>query len=111
MMTPPARAPGILRADLVRPRKLGHIVVGSTDHEGTSPSTTANGQLLLCRADHHNVAAVGGPVGSARRPVAGRRCAVLVPGRLNLARRSTAGCCAAVLISRRLKVSSRAGQQ
>jgi hypothetical protein len=69
-----ARAPGILRADPVRPRKLGHVVVGSTDHEATMRFFTAGlgfkpsdyakglGAFLRCSTDHHNVAVMGAPV-------------------------------------------------
>jgi hypothetical protein len=68
------RAPGILRTDPVRPRKLGHIVVGSTDHEATMRFFTAGlgfkpsdyvkgvGAFLRCSIDHHNVAVMGAPV-------------------------------------------------
>jgi hypothetical protein len=68
------RAPGILRTDPVSPRKLGHVVVGSTDHEATmrfftaglgfKPSDYVKGQaaFLRCSTDHHNVAVMGAPV-------------------------------------------------
>jgi catechol 2,3-dioxygenase-like lactoylglutathione lyase family enzyme len=61
------RAPGILREDPVRPRKLGHVVLGSTDQErsqrfftaglGFKVSDTVPGlaAFLRCSTDHHNV--------------------------------------------------------
>ena len=61
------RAPGILREDPVRPRKLGHVVLGSTDQErsqrfftaglGFKVSDTVPGlaSFLRCSTDHHNV--------------------------------------------------------
>ena len=69
-----ARAAGILRTDPVRPRKLGHLVIGSTDHEttmrfftagfGFKPSDYIKGAaaFLRCSTDHHNVAVMGAPV-------------------------------------------------
>ena len=69
-----ACAPGILRTDPVSPRKLGHLVVGSTDHEATmrffieglgfKPSDYVNKRqaaFLRCSTDHHNVAVMGAP--------------------------------------------------
>jgi len=62
-----ARAPGILRQDQVRPRRLGHVVLGSTDQErsqrfftaglGFKVSDTVPGlaAFLRCSTDHHNV--------------------------------------------------------
>ncbi len=62
-----ARAPSILREDQVRPRKLGHVVLGSTDQErsqrfftaglGFKVSDTVPGlaAFLRCSTDHHNV--------------------------------------------------------
>ncbi|OYD70995.1 VOC family protein [Rhodococcus sp. OK302] len=61
------RAPGILREDRVRPRKLGHVVIGSTDQAATQkfftdgiglkisdviPSLAA---FMRCSTDHHNI--------------------------------------------------------
>ncbi|MFH8802129.1 VOC family protein [Streptomyces sp. NPDC017936] len=68
------RAPGVLRADPVRPRKLGHVVLGSTD-QGTSQrffqegigfkvSDTVRGlaAFMRCSTDHHNVLVQQAPV-------------------------------------------------
>ena len=61
------RAPGVLREGPVRPRKLGHVVLGSTDQEasqrfftdglGFRISDTVPGlaAFLRCSTDHHNV--------------------------------------------------------
>jgi hypothetical protein len=61
------RAAGILREGAVRPRKLGHVVVGSTDQEfsqrffqqglGFKVSDTVPGRaaFMRCSTDHHNV--------------------------------------------------------
>ena len=68
------RAPGVLREDRVLPRKLGHAVVGSADHEATEAFFTAGlgfkisdrikgaGAFLRCSTDHHNVLVLGAPV-------------------------------------------------
>ena len=68
------RAPGVLREDRVLPRKLGHAVVGSPDHEATEAFFTAGlgfkvsdrikgaGAFLRCSTDHHNVLVLGAPV-------------------------------------------------
>ena len=68
------RAPGILREDRVRPRKLGHVVIGSTDQAATQkfftdgiglkisdvvPSTAA---FMRCSTDHHNILVQQAPV-------------------------------------------------
>lgn len=62
-----ARAPGILREGPVKPRKLGHVVLGSTDQEtsqrfftegiGFKVSDTVPGlaAFMRCSTDHHNV--------------------------------------------------------
>jgi catechol 2,3-dioxygenase-like lactoylglutathione lyase family enzyme len=69
-----SRAPGVLRAGPVRPRKLGHAVIGSTDHAATSRFFTAglgfrtsdyikdHGAFMRCSTDHHNVLVLGAPV-------------------------------------------------
>ncbi|MET7508470.1 VOC family protein [Streptomyces albidoflavus] len=69
-----ARAPGILREERVRPRKLGHVVLGSTDQEtsqrfflegiGFKVSDTVRGvaAFLRCSTDHHNVLVQQAPV-------------------------------------------------
>ncbi|MFG3101922.1 VOC family protein [Streptomyces sp. NPDC048182] len=68
------RAPGILRTDRVRPRKLGHAVVGTTDFEATtaffrdglgfksSDHIKGHGAFLRCSTDHHNVLVLAAPV-------------------------------------------------
>ncbi|WP_214318374.1 VOC family protein [Nonomuraea sediminis] len=69
-----ARAPGILRAEPVRPRKLGHAVVGTTDfatttaffRDGlgflTSDLIKDAGVFLRCSTDHHNLLVLAAPV-------------------------------------------------
>ncbi len=64
---PDTRAPGVLREGPVRPRKLGHVVLGSTDQVrsqaffstglGFKISDTVPGlaTFLRCSTDHHNV--------------------------------------------------------
>ncbi|MER6346599.1 VOC family protein [Streptomyces sp. NPDC001595] len=68
------RAPGILRPEPVRPRKLGHVVLGSTDQEtsqrfflegvGFKVSDTVKGlaAFMRCSSDHHNVLVQQAPV-------------------------------------------------
>ncbi|MFJ8844788.1 VOC family protein [Streptomyces cyaneofuscatus] len=68
------RAPGILREGPVRPRKLGHVVLGSTDQEtserffrqgiGFKVSDTVKGlaAFMRCSTDHHNVLVQQAPV-------------------------------------------------
>ncbi|XVU27724.1 VOC family protein [Actinoplanes sp. CA-054009] len=68
------RAPGVLREGPVRPRKLGHVVIGSTDQAATQrfftdglgfqvsdvvPSLAA---FMRCSTDHHNVLVQQAPV-------------------------------------------------
>ncbi|WP_432181592.1 VOC family protein [Streptomyces sp. NBC_00063] len=69
-----ARAPGIERSASVRPRKLGHAVLGTTDFEGTtaffrdglgfkvSDFMGEVGAFLRCSTDHHNVLVLAAPV-------------------------------------------------
>jgi len=69
-----ARADGILREDRVYPRKLGHVVLGSTDHEGSqkffvdglgfkiSDSVPGIATFMRCSSDHHNVLVQPAPV-------------------------------------------------
>jgi catechol 2,3-dioxygenase-like lactoylglutathione lyase family enzyme len=69
-----ARAPGVLREGPVRPRKLGHVVLGSTDQEssqrfftegiGFKVSDTVAGRaaFMRCSTDHHNVLVQQAPV-------------------------------------------------
>jgi catechol 2,3-dioxygenase-like lactoylglutathione lyase family enzyme len=68
------RAPGVLRDDPVRPLKLGHVVIGSTDYEATSrffaeglgfkasDYISGAGAFLRCSTDHHNVLVLSAPV-------------------------------------------------
>ncbi|MFB7087875.1 VOC family protein [Streptomyces sp. NPDC056296] len=68
------RAAGILREGPVRPRKLGHVVLGSTDQEasqrffqqgiGFKVSDTVRGlaAFMRCSTDHHNVLVQQAPV-------------------------------------------------
>lgn len=68
------RAPGLLREGAVKPRKLGHVVIGSTDQAATQkffteglgfkvsdvvPSIAA---FMRCSTDHHNVLVQQAPV-------------------------------------------------
>ena len=69
-----ARAPGVLREGPVRPRKLGHVVMGSIDYESTRRFFTegmgfkltdeikGHGAFLRCSTDHHNVLVLKAPV-------------------------------------------------
>jgi catechol 2,3-dioxygenase-like lactoylglutathione lyase family enzyme len=69
-----ARADGVLREAPVRPRKLGHVVVGSTDQEAsnrffteglgfkTSDEVPGLAAFLRCSTDHHNVLVQHAPV-------------------------------------------------
>jgi len=68
------RAPGVLRTAPVRPRKLGHAVLGSTDFETTRAFFTEGlgfkisdhikgaGTFMRCSTDHHNVLVQAAPV-------------------------------------------------
>jgi catechol 2,3-dioxygenase-like lactoylglutathione lyase family enzyme len=68
------RAPGVLRDYPVQPRKLGHVVVGSTDYEvtrrfftdglgfKTSDHIKGHGSFLRCSTDHHNVLVLAAPM-------------------------------------------------
>jgi catechol 2,3-dioxygenase-like lactoylglutathione lyase family enzyme len=61
------RAPGIMREERVKPRKLGHVVIGSTDQEATqrfftdgiglkiSDTVPGLAAFMRCSTDHHNV--------------------------------------------------------
>ncbi|MTD57286.1 VOC family protein [Amycolatopsis pithecellobii] len=69
-----SRAPAVLRHDTVRPRKLGHVVLGSTDQVATQHFFTAGfglkvsdsvrdaASFLRCSTDHHNVLVQSAPV-------------------------------------------------
>lgn len=68
------RADAVLREDPVRPRKLGHVVLGSTDVDASqrffidgvgfkvSDSIAGLGAFLRCSTDHHNVLVQAAPV-------------------------------------------------
>ncbi|MGV0037062.1 VOC family protein [Mycobacterium colombiense] len=68
------RAPGVLRSGAVRPRKLGHAVLGTTDFETTrrffvdglgfkvTDQIKDHGAFLRCSTDHHNVLILRAPV-------------------------------------------------
>jgi catechol 2,3-dioxygenase-like lactoylglutathione lyase family enzyme len=69
-----SRAPGLTRPDRVRPRKLGHAVLGSTDPQATMSFFTDGlgfkisdrikgvGAFMRCSTDHHNVLVLAAPV-------------------------------------------------
>jgi catechol 2,3-dioxygenase-like lactoylglutathione lyase family enzyme len=71
---PDGRAPGIVRPDRVRPRKLGHAVLGSTDYRTTTSFFTDGlgfkvsdrikgvAAFMRCSTDHHNVLVLAAPV-------------------------------------------------
>ena len=71
---PDCRAPRFTRADRVRPRKLGHTVLGSTDYAATTAFFTDGlgfkvsdrikgvGAFMRCSTDHHNVLVLAAPV-------------------------------------------------
>ena len=68
------RAPGIVRTGPVIPRKLGHVVIGTTDFDATtaffrdglgfkaSDYVKDVGAFLRCSTDHHNVLVLRAPV-------------------------------------------------
>ncbi|MTD55233.1 VOC family protein [Amycolatopsis pithecellobii] len=68
------RAPGVSRQHAVRPRKLGHVVMGSTDYTATrrffieglgfklSDEIKGEGAFMRCSTDHHNVLVLRAPV-------------------------------------------------
>jgi catechol 2,3-dioxygenase-like lactoylglutathione lyase family enzyme len=69
-----SRAPGIMRTSPVSPRKLGHVVIGTTDFDATttffrdglglqaSDYIKDAGAFLRCSTDHHNVLVLRAPV-------------------------------------------------
>jgi catechol 2,3-dioxygenase-like lactoylglutathione lyase family enzyme len=70
---PNLRAPGVLREDRVRPRRLGHVVLGSTDQEASQRFFTEGigfkvsdlvpgAAFLRCSTDHHNVLVQRAPI-------------------------------------------------
>ncbi len=72
---PDTRAPGFTRTGPVRPRKLGHAVLGSTDYAASTAFFTEGlgfkvsdrikgvGAFMRCSTDHHNVLVLAAPVG------------------------------------------------
>ncbi|GAA4523494.1 VOC family protein [Amycolatopsis samaneae] len=68
------RAPGIQREGRVTPRKLGHVVIGSTDQTATqrfftegigfkiSDAVPSMAAFMRCSTDHHNVLVQQAPV-------------------------------------------------
>ncbi|MBV8609315.1 MAG: VOC family protein [Singulisphaera sp.] len=68
------RAPGVLRTGPVQPRKLGHVVAGTTDLAATTGFFTDGlgfkvsdhikdrGAFMRCSTDHHNVLVLAAPV-------------------------------------------------
>jgi catechol 2,3-dioxygenase-like lactoylglutathione lyase family enzyme len=68
------RSPGVLRTGPVRPRKLGHVVVGSIDGPATirfftqgigfkvSDEIKGEGAFLRCSTDHHNLLVLNQPI-------------------------------------------------
>ena len=71
---PDSRAPGFSRPGPVRPRKLGHAVLGSTDYRRSTSFFTDGlgfkisdriagvGAFMRCSTDHHNVLVLAAPV-------------------------------------------------
>jgi catechol 2,3-dioxygenase-like lactoylglutathione lyase family enzyme len=71
---PDTRAPGVLRETPVQPRKLGHVVLGSTDQAGSqrlftdglgfkvSDTVPGLAAFMRCSTDHHNVLVQQAPV-------------------------------------------------
>jgi catechol 2,3-dioxygenase-like lactoylglutathione lyase family enzyme len=67
------RADGAFRTGRVRPRRLGHVVVGSTDLDGTyrlfvdalgfkiSDEVNGRARFLRCSTDHHNLLVQAAP--------------------------------------------------
>ena len=68
------RAPGVLRTGPVQPRKLGHVVAGTTDLAATTGFFTDGlgfkvsdhikdrGAFMRCSTDHHNLLVLAAPV-------------------------------------------------
>jgi catechol 2,3-dioxygenase-like lactoylglutathione lyase family enzyme len=69
-----ARAPGILREQPIRPRKLGHVVIGTPDAEASrrffvdgigfkvSDEVRGAAAFMRCSTDHHNLLLQPSPV-------------------------------------------------
>jgi catechol 2,3-dioxygenase-like lactoylglutathione lyase family enzyme len=68
------RAPGVLREGSVRPRRLGHVVLGTPDVDATerfflaglgfklSDRIAGEGAFMRCSTDHHNVLVLKAPI-------------------------------------------------
>lgn len=68
------RAPGVMRDYAIKPHKLGHAVLGSTDYVATcrffvdglgfkiSDHIKGHGSFLRCSQDHHNILVMNSPV-------------------------------------------------
>ena len=68
------RAPGVLREEAIRPRKLGHVVIGTPDAEASrrffvdgigfkvSDEVRGVAAFLRCSSDHHNLLLQSSPV-------------------------------------------------
>lgn len=68
------RAPGVVRDYAIKPRKLGHTVIGTVDLAATTRFFTEGigfrvsdyigdkGAFMRCSSDHHNVLALAAPV-------------------------------------------------
>lgn len=68
------RAPGVVRDYAIKPRKLGHTVIGTVDLAATmrffvegigfkvSDYVSDKGAFMRCSTDHHNVLAMSAPV-------------------------------------------------
>ncbi|MFJ5590760.1 VOC family protein [Streptomyces noursei] len=71
---PNGRAPGVERTHRVRPRKLGHVVIGSRDQDASqrffteglgfksSDHVPSLASFLRCSTDHHNILVQKAPV-------------------------------------------------
>jgi catechol 2,3-dioxygenase-like lactoylglutathione lyase family enzyme len=71
---PNGRAPGVERENRVRPRKLGHVVIGSRDQDASqrffteglgfkaSDHVPSLASFLRCSTDHHNILIQRAPV-------------------------------------------------
>lgn len=69
-----SRAPGVLRERRVRPRKLGHVVLGTPNVDATerffldglgfklSDRIAGEGAFMRCSTDHHNVLVLNAPI-------------------------------------------------
>ncbi|MGW7529028.1 VOC family protein [Streptomyces sp. NPDC054783] len=73
VLRPDRRAASVLRTGAVRPRRLGHVVLGSTDQEASQRFFTEGlgfkvsdlvpkAAFLRCSSDHHNVLVQSAPI-------------------------------------------------